>query len=81
MIFWVLQPEGSQQLQHIGYMEIIKSFWEGMTNVCACVCMVDMCLCMERGAHSGNYFNIASRPRGEKKKKEKTKTIAEESEN
>lgn len=26
-----------QQLQHIGYMEIIKSFWEGMTNVCACV--------------------------------------------
>ena len=49
-------------------MEIIKSFWEGMTNVCACVYMVDMCLHMERGTHRGNCFNIASRPREEKRK-------------
>jgi hypothetical protein len=39
--------EGSQQLQHIGYMEIIKSFWKRMTNVCACVYMVDICLRIE----------------------------------
>lgn len=48
-------------------MEIIKSFWEGMTNVYACVYMGDMCLRMERGTHRGNCFNIASRPRAEKR--------------
>lgn len=36
--------------------------------MCACVYMVDMCLHMERGTHRGNCFNIASRPREEKRK-------------
>ena len=59
-------------------MEIIKSFWEGMTNVCACVYMVDMCLLWSEAPAEG----IASiLPPGQRKKNEMQLKLHDDSEN